>query len=500
MHISSCLHPKKIINPYTHELMFVPCNHCAACRNARANHWVQRLEIERANNRYCAFVTLTYDASSLPRANIIGDIIYDRFSRRSPDVKSLSVDCKELDLSDKDWKYLHSQSTIGYLNKYDVQCFIKRLRINLSRKLYKYGKKESLLRYYAVGEYGTENFRPHYHILLFFNSEKVSSCLQEMLLKSWKFGIVDWSYVKNTAASYCAQYLNCLAHLPKIYEHRDLRPFHLFSKCPPIGTIPLISEEIRQLFSDETGLFAVRNPSSGESSLIPLWKTYQDRLYPKCPRFESISDFDRVTLYRLAEYVPTEIESASDFVYFAKSRGFKRESTNSLLYNLSDKFSNDGFLIRCWYCSNKVLYLSSLFNLSVVTYVDKIVAFHKHIMPQLKLKNFYNFQYDYLDSGHPLKDLLMCYSTFVNFVSEGHLSDYHFEVLDSFGIDALTFTALSPDERKSFLSNLLSSSYDFRSFKVNQLSIERVNTKTKFKNDYLLSHNMISNRQIYESL
>lgn len=44
------------------------------------------------------------------------------------------------------------------LNKKHVQNFFKRLRFNTG---------VTNLKYYAVGEYGSENFRPHYHALIF---------------------------------------------------------------------------------------------------------------------------------------------------------------------------------------------------------------------------------------------------------------------------------------------------------------------------------------------
>lgn len=47
----------------------------------------------------------------------------------------------------------------GNLCKSDLQKFIKRLR----KKLFKLKK----IKYYAVGEYGEENLRPHYHLIIF---------------------------------------------------------------------------------------------------------------------------------------------------------------------------------------------------------------------------------------------------------------------------------------------------------------------------------------------
>jgi len=92
----------------------VPCGKCAACLVSKRNDWTYRLQQEHKASRSAHFVTLTYDA------------------------KHIRTD--------------HS------LNKRDLQLYIKRLR-----------KKDETtrIRYYAVGEYGTQTKRPHYHRIPF---------------------------------------------------------------------------------------------------------------------------------------------------------------------------------------------------------------------------------------------------------------------------------------------------------------------------------------------
>jgi len=46
------------------------------------------------------------------------------------------------------------------LKKTDIQKFFKRLRKC-------HGKKHKSIKYYAVGEYGGQTLRPHYHIVIF---------------------------------------------------------------------------------------------------------------------------------------------------------------------------------------------------------------------------------------------------------------------------------------------------------------------------------------------
>ena len=64
--IDRCLSPKRIINPYTKEVVYAPCRHCAACLNAKGSHWSYRVQLECKKHRYNLFVTLTYDNEHIP--------------------------------------------------------------------------------------------------------------------------------------------------------------------------------------------------------------------------------------------------------------------------------------------------------------------------------------------------------------------------------------------------------------------------------------------------
>jgi hypothetical protein len=108
---------------------------------------------------------------------------------------------------------------IPFLNYADVQNYIKRLRKYLYKQLNSY----ETLHFYAVGEYGPVHFRPHYHILLFTNSEEVSKVLRYCHDKSWKFGRSDFQIARGGASSYVASYVNSLSSAPLLY--RSCRAF-----------------------------------------------------------------------------------------------------------------------------------------------------------------------------------------------------------------------------------------------------------------------------------
>ena len=80
---------------------------------------------------------------------------------------------------------------IPYICNRDLDLFLKRLR-----SYYPYEK----LRYYAVSEYGPTSFRPHWHLLLFSNSDRFSETVLENVSKAWSYGRCDASLSRGFAA------------------------------------------------------------------------------------------------------------------------------------------------------------------------------------------------------------------------------------------------------------------------------------------------------------
>lgn len=121
----------------------------------------------------------------------------------------------------------------------DVQDFFKRLRR-------KYPKNYPKIRYYVAGEYGTENKRPHYHIIL-FNADALN------VDASWKFpsrngrkisvdrldkssrvpssaGYIHYGDVSGASVGYTLKYI-CKPRIIPIHARDDRVPeFALMSK------------------------------------------------------------------------------------------------------------------------------------------------------------------------------------------------------------------------------------------------------------------------------
>ena len=277
-----CQHRSFITNRYTGRRIAVDCGQCDYCIYKRAQKASMRVKTSGSAFKYSYFVTLTYDNEHVPLMHcevlhseyedalsisgnkvfgyekhsyipvseyscsdssllrhiyftqVQGTVRYNRESSQYEPVKDnwfLSMDAirsfiaktksatpygKEGELSAR-----YGDNLIPYLNYVDVQNYIKRLRKHLKMAL---GSYESL-HFYAVGEYGPVHFRPHYHILLFTNSEQVSKVLRQCHDKSWKLGRSDFQASRGGAASYVASYVNSLSSAPLLYRScRAFRP------------------------------------------------------------------------------------------------------------------------------------------------------------------------------------------------------------------------------------------------------------------------------------
>jgi len=102
---------------------------------------------------------------------------------------------------------------------------MKRVRKYIS----KLGINESV-HTYIVGEYGPVSFRPHFHLLLFFDSDELAQNIVRIAGSCWRFGRVDCSASRGSAEDYVSAYLNSFSSIPlHIQEIRAIRPFARFS-------------------------------------------------------------------------------------------------------------------------------------------------------------------------------------------------------------------------------------------------------------------------------
>lgn len=165
----SCVSPVRIKTG-----QFVPCGKCNFCKQARRMDWCFRLLSELRYSDSSYFVTLTYSNENLP--------------------------------SD------------GIPKKEELSGFIKRLR------KFDFNKRFSPIRFYGVGELGSETCRPHYHVLL-FNVFEIQN-----IEKAWTVGHVHVGKVDPPAIPYVTKY-----HVNANNSGGSRKEFALMSRRPGIG-------------------------------------------------------------------------------------------------------------------------------------------------------------------------------------------------------------------------------------------------------------------------
>lgn len=199
----------------------LPCGHCAGCRKDQAKEWSFRLLMESLYHEQSYFVTLTYDNDHAHWC----DYTFYKTGQYFP-------------------KETMHQAT---LDKRDVQLFMKRLRKAFP---------EQKIRFYAVGEYGGQTFRPHYHLILFglmVEAGEFVPCgksetgdeyfIWPKLSEIWQYGFHSIEPANEFTMKYVANYVTKKlgVHPNKFYEDQGLvAPFNLMSRKPGIGAQYLI--------------------------------------------------------------------------------------------------------------------------------------------------------------------------------------------------------------------------------------------------------------------
>lgn len=164
-----------------------PCGSCVCCRINKCLEKTGRLLLEARSHKNNCFLTLTYDCEK--------------------------IDCKYIKKCNPRKNICKLSLRPDHLTK-----FIKRFR----RKI-----EPHKIRYFAVGEYGSERFRPHYHIALFgydiactqklltgcttpTNPQTCSKFNKENLCEArlvWNYGSVDFGELNSHSARYITGYI-----------------------------------------------------------------------------------------------------------------------------------------------------------------------------------------------------------------------------------------------------------------------------------------------------
>uniref|UniRef100_A0AAU8ATH7 Replication initiator protein n=1 Tax=Dulem virus 238 TaxID=3145715 RepID=A0AAU8ATH7_9VIRU len=354
-----CHHRSFITNKYNGKRIAVDCGQCEYCIRKRAQKASIRVKTAGSAFEYCYFVTLTYSNENIPLfkcdvlhsesetvLNDSGDVVYgyenheyfpvsdynkgdlqnlrhiffsqvqgtipfDREIKEYVPVKAnwfVSVDAMRSFIAKTEsaspygkageLSRRYGRNLIPFLNYVDVQNYIKRIRKHIS----KYTNEK--ISFYAVGEYGPVHFRPHFHILLFTNSEEVTKVIRECHDKSWTFGRSDFQLSNGGSASYVASYINSLYNAPLLYKScsgfrpRSRASLGFFEKGQDyIESEDPYAQIEAKLDSSINGRIYNFNGVSIKST-APL--SYIRTL---CPRFSSVVETDSVAIARIIRAV-----------------------------------------------------------------------------------------------------------------------------------------------------------------------------------------------------
>lgn len=156
-----------------------PCGRCPVCLKRRVAGWAFRFNQELKRSFSAQVITLTYDWSGIDEENV-------------------------------------SSEGVLQLSKRHVQLFFKKLR----RSSDPVELKKFPIKYYAVGEYGSINQRPHYHILLF-------NARIELIQDAWSRGNVYYDVQMSDQAIYY-----CLKYMMKWSNSKYAREFNIVDREP----------------------------------------------------------------------------------------------------------------------------------------------------------------------------------------------------------------------------------------------------------------------------
>lgn len=276
-----CVSPRFITNPFlpSHKnKILVDCGHCPACQQAKANKRTARIKLHSScKDIFAVFVTLTYSNDALPyirlsdvnlfederscvpvyrncsyyytrtgrlevkeQVKVVGTVYTDdentfySHDKKTYDIKKITRLNKNTDftglVNPVDFSFC-SNDVVGIAYKKDLKDFIKRLKINLYRSnLVTENSSYGLHSYYSVSEYGPTTFRPHFHVLLYFENSLFESYadLRRTIIKSWPFCdsnlLSDEIELARNPASYVSAYVNRGSDFPAFLQARQLSP------------------------------------------------------------------------------------------------------------------------------------------------------------------------------------------------------------------------------------------------------------------------------------
>lgn len=534
MHLLSCENPKVIYNKSLRDYVAVPCRKCDFCRNNYRYFWQQRLHNEALKHSQVVFFTLTYANDTVPTFiyNWKTKMYESQVLERKYHVGRYGALRTIYEDDNIKFRGDSTPRMIYYLRRKDVQTFMKRLRSLIT---YHYGKTKIL--YFICGEYGPKGNpnRPHYHGVLFFDSQEVAKDIAKLIRASWQNGFTNASFARNQATDYVSKYILGIADLPKIYENPNLKPFFLCSRKPVVGSSWFDEQKIKTLLVSERGAIPTVD-TKGKLTYVQLPCSLENRYFPKFKGFGKIPNFNRVVFYREACKFFTEKRSRYDYKAFEE--WIFKKTSQVVNCPLSDSFEDyvfpyqysyyvhDGGRLRVYYndgsntsrfgmllhdldyfvkdqsgkfqairnlynCAKNVCYYALCLDYRLDDYINAILRYYEN-KKSYRLKEYFTFQSEFVKRDQLYKlvnlDPLFKHRVFT-YDYWRNPNDADQEYLEQFGLDPrhMLWTDGVPDFGVLDKCSPYDT-YDYLSQRAEVTEFINRANKTKRKNDAILNY------------
>ena len=244
-------------------LVAIGCGSCMACRIRQKNLMSHRVTWEFKHGYNGKFLTLTYSPENLPHVEIIDESTGEVISHETLVKKHLK-------------SYMHR------IHKLDRLARQKNPIPGLGKMLY-----------YATGENGEENQRPHYHAIIL----NIHPDVVPKLETTWAKGIAQVDNIKNGGIDYIIS--------------DQIKQYGLKFPEPVQSSFRLISKGLGQSYVDKLGQYHKDHNMNyiplPKCKKMPLPKYYEKKIFPEKTFNRSTYLLNKIKLQKLSDQSDIEI-------------------------------------------------------------------------------------------------------------------------------------------------------------------------------------------------
>lgn len=443
-------------NPYTVSSskgpVQVPCGHCVQCLQKKVSATTLLLDLESQHCKYVEMINLTYNDDCIPYIDFLDDslcsydelrpneVFYLKFGssrmirKYNPRSKSYYLTPESIkdfgvpvNIKWRDYLSLYNARVDEYYLRFperkrglarlaghvpvlfsdDLRKYLYRLRQFLRKN---YGIK---VRFFAIGEYGSNSLRPHWHILLFHDSDELRGSFRDVIdlvghsqknprqccrtlfdNSLWLFGDTTTKCTDKHLSSYLAGYFNQHFDNSPLVKDFPSKAYH----STFLGLGDLSPQQKSDFAKERWESFSQRSVVS--RSGIKKDVSVASALYTQlCCRFTGAPAYNVAETYSLLSSVfsvlkATEINYNNEVELYnfylslfnfnftnkmlefslSRLRDYVDKVVNPILQNPNKDFTLSS-LKSIFYASTKLYRNSKLFGLHPLTYLKKVDSF-----------------------------------------------------------------------------------------------------------------------------